>query len=249
MANNLLIDIGNSNIKIALSKNESDIYKRAVYKYTRSKFSVIFSKTFKEYISEKINPGKTYKIGITVTNPVFHKILKEKFKGCDTLFISNKTSPFVKISYKSKLGNDRICEVNAAYRLFNKKHLLVIDFGTATTLNMIRDGEFIGGAISPGIQTGLNSLSVSTPLPKSPMKFRKEIIFDNTNDSISNGTTHQTVFYIETAVSELKKKYSKLYVIATGGLSELVSHHTDCIDIVDRDLVLKGINLILNSRT
>lgn len=249
MGNNLLIDIGNSNIKIALSKNESDIYKKGVYKYDRSKFGTEFAKILKEYTSEKIKPGTLERTGISVTNPAFHKILKEKSKNSEILFISNKTSPFVKITYKSKLGNDRVCEINAAYHLYKKEHILLVDFGTATTLNMIRKGEFIGGAISPGIQTGLNSLSVSTPLPKSPIKFRKDIIFDNTNDSISNGTTHQTVFYIERAVSELKKKYSKLYVIATGGLSELVSHHTDCIDIVDRDLVLKGINLILNSRT
>ena len=78
MGNNLLIDIGNSNIKIALSKNESDIHKKGVYKYDRSKFETDFSKILKEYTSERIKPGTLERTGISVTNPAFHKILKEK---------------------------------------------------------------------------------------------------------------------------------------------------------------------------
>jgi type III pantothenate kinase len=243
---NLLIDTGNSNLKIALSRENGDIARKKHYPYRKQNFQEDLNKIFRSYSSEHIKPGEVTGIGIAVTNPVLKKILRDKFKKLNAVFIENKTSPCVKINYQNKLGNDRVAAINGAQKIYGKENMLVIDLGTATTLNMISGGEFMGGAIVPGIQTGLNSLSTSTPLPKTDIKFEEEIIFDNTKDSISIGTTQQTLFYLERAVSELRSKYSQLYVICTGGLSEFIAEHTNIIDMTDRDLVLKGINVILD---
>lgn len=243
---NLLIDTGNSNIKLAIANKKGELSRKKHYPYKKENFTIDLNKIFRAYSLEYIKPGEVTGIGVTVTNPVLKKILKDKFKKINTVFIDNKTSPFVKINYQNKLGNDRVAAINGAQHIYGKKEMLIIDLGTATTLNLVIRGDFIGGSITPGIQTGLNSLSSSTPLPKTDVKFNDNIIFDNTKDSISIGTTQQTVFYLEKAVSELKKKYPDLYVVCTGGLSEYISDHTDIIDATDRELVLRGINVILN---
>src|SRR5690606_33754693 len=200
---NLLIDTGNSNIKLALSRSNDVLYRKKHYAYRKENFREDLNKIFRSYSTEFIKPDELTGIGIAVTNPVLKKILKDKFKKLNALFIENRTSPYVKINYQNKLGNDRVASINAAQKIFGKEQMLVIDLGTATTLNLVINGEFIGGAIVPGIQTGLNSLSSSTPLPKTGVKFENEIIFDNTRDSISSGTTQQTLFYLERAVNEL----------------------------------------------
>jgi type III pantothenate kinase len=246
MRDNLLIDIGNSNIKIALSRDEINIQKKKAYRYDKKKFKDEFSKVFRSYSSMYLKPGTIGNTGISVTNPILRKELEEKFKKSGSVFIDNKTSPYVRLKYKSRLGNDRVSSINAAYHIFNKKQILVIDLGTATTLNLIINGEFIGGSIAPGIEIGLKGLMTNTPLPKPGTKFKQGLIFDSTKESIAGGTVQQTIFFVEGAVLELKKEYKELLVIGTGGYSDYISNHTKCFDTVDKDLVMKGINVILN---
>jgi type III pantothenate kinase len=246
MRDNLLIDIGNSNIKLALSKDETNIQKKKAYRYDKRKFKDEFSKVFRSYSSMYLKPGTIANTGISVTNPLLRKELEEKFKKSNAVFIDNKTSPYVRIKYKSRLGNDRVSSINAAYHLYNKKQILIIDLGTATTLNLIINGEFIGGSIAPGIEIGLEGLMTNTPLPKPGTKFKQGLIFDSTKESIAGGTVQQTIFFIEGAARELREKYKELYVIGTGGYSDYISNHTECFDITDKDLVMKGINVILN---
>ena len=249
MRENLLIDIGNSNIKLGLSKDDVKNKKKKAYKYDKSKFKDEFSKVLRSYSSLYITPGTIGNTGISVTNPHIKKELEEKFKKSGAVFIDNKTSPYVKITYKSRLGNDRVSSINAAYYIYKKPQILVIDLGTATTLNLIINGEFIGGSIAPGIEVGMQGLLTNTPLPKPGTKFKEGLIFNSTKESIAGGTVQQTIFFIEGAASELRKRYKDLFVIGTGGYSDYISHHTECFDIVDKDLVMKGINVILNHKS
>lgn len=95
----------------------------------------------------------------------------------------------------------------------------------------------------------MQGLLTNTPLPKPGTKFKEGLIFNSTKESIAGGTVQQTIFFIEGAASELRKRYKDLFVIGTGGYSDYISHHTECFDIVDKDLVMKGINVILNHKS
>ena len=100
--------------------------------------------------------------------------------------------------------------------------------------------------ITPGIETSLHSLIKKTSLPKVKLDSNVKLITNDTLNNIKSGVWFQNLYTTERIILELKKKHKNLFVIATGGLSHLIFDKTRLIDKLEKNLVLEGINFILN---
>ncbi|MBK9334198.1 MAG: type III pantothenate kinase [Ignavibacteria bacterium] len=244
----LLIDIGNSAVKAASGSFQGNkisfIYGEA---YNKDKFE----KQFNSFIKKLKNgfPGNSFEFtGISSLNVRQNSFIRKTISNYfDTkpVFIDLKLKLPLKIDYADTLGNDRICSAVAANDKFPGKNILVIDFGTATTFTLVSNGILKGGIISPGILTALNSLTEKASLIKTDPQFPKALINNTTEANINAGVLYQTLYFCERVISETTKKYRGLKVIAAGGFSGLISGKTKLIDVTDKELVFKGINLIL----
>lgn len=242
--NNLLIDIGNSEIKTGIGSPGGIVRSIKRFPYSKNNFENDFVKQFE---SDKYPLYK--KAGISMLQDEWKLFLEKYFLRTASLkpvFINRSIKLPLKINYSKSIGNDRICNAAAVHEIFNKKNILVIDFGTATTYTLVVNGILEGGMIAPGIKTSLNSLTDKTSLPEVKLSFPKVLINKNTANNIKAGVLFQSLYAVERVIMELNKKYKRLYVVATGGNSQLIAKETKLINKVDRELVLKGINIIIS---
>ena len=163
-----------------------------------------------------------------------------------------KTGLIVKYDNPKQLGADRIVNAVAAVELYPGP-LIVIDFGTATTLCAITDKkEYLGGAILPGIKIASDALFEKTAkLPKVEIDAPGHVICRNTNECIQSGVVYGNMGMTKYLVERMKKELCEymgeekpVTVVATGGLSTLMSSELDCIDHIDKMLTLTGLQII-----
>ncbi len=172
--------------------------------------------------------------------------------GFDPLIVNSSLDLGIRIHYADPeaLGADRLCSAVAGYAKYGGP-LIIIDFGTATTYNVIAaNGDFLGGVIGPGIGTSAMSLHTRTAqLPKVELQLPRKVIGDDTTGSMQSGILRgaidATIGMIKRIRDELKERESKsAAVIATGGFSEFMGKQIDAIQYVEPSLVLEGIRLI-----
>ena len=149
----------------------------------------------------------------------------------------------VDLDHPEEVGADRL--VNAvAVKAFYKYPVIVIDFGTATTFDVIDEkGRYSGGAIAPGINLSIEALNrAASKLPKVSVKKPPGVIGKNTVSAIQSGIYWGYLGLIEGLVEKISGELgAKPFVIATGGLAPLFAKDTDFIDEVDDNLTLKGL--------
>jgi type III pantothenate kinase len=243
----LLIDIGNTRIKGCIA---NDLHIGKVVSKIYDKLDI--TKEYTDFLAQFKPKGKitrnssTFKtVYITVADKSLYAKLIFLTKEYETVLINTKTELPVKIDYSDSLGSDRICSAVGAYTKYSeKKNLLVIDFGTATTLNIITKGVYKGGMISTGIKTSADALMKRTTLPKVFLTSNVKLINNETEGAIVSGIVFQQVLFIQKAIEEYRKLFKDLYVIATGGGSEIIMKHKTGIDKFEPNLVLEGLNHI-----
>ncbi|MEZ4690719.1 MAG: type III pantothenate kinase [Ignavibacteria bacterium] len=173
---NLIIDIGNSAIKVCTGNS----FSLSVQDVLRNPYSGNeFEKAAKLVLTNYIKGKSFSRIGISVLNNDKKEFLKDFFSKVTKTkpeFINRDFDLPFKIRYKEGLGNDRICSIAGALGIFNKSSILVIDFGTATTFTLMVNKILTSGVISPGINTSLKSLIQNTDLPNISMKFPAKIL-------------------------------------------------------------------------
>jgi type III pantothenate kinase len=147
----------------------------------------------------------------------------------------------------SEVGADRIVNAVAAYELYHKS-AIVVDFGTAITFDCISSkGEYLGGAIIPGMNISLDALANRTAkLPRIDISVPPlKAIGSNTVDAIKSGLLFGYGAMVDGLVRKLSAEFSdNPHVIATGGMAQLISRFTECIQTVDSMLTLKGLYLL-----
>lgn len=148
-----------------------------------------------------------------------------------------------------EVGADRIVNcVSAIVGYGENIPMIVVDFGTATTFNIISENnEFIGGVIAPGIKGSLDSLVNGTAkLPRVEIEAPPSIIAKNTVTNMQAGIVFGFAGLVEYIVKRIKKelKATKVKTIATGGFSKIISKEIDGIDVVDKLLTLKGLKYL-----
>ena len=164
-----------------------------------------------------------------------------------------KTGLIVKYDNPKQVGADRIVNAVAAHNRYGG-HIIVIDFGTATTLTCVTgNGDFLGGAIAPGLKTQAAALFEHTAkLPNVDLEIPGKYICKNTSEAMQSGLIYGHMGFIEHMVRGIKKemaeqlecKEDEIKVVATGGMATMVESGVDCIDVLDRRLTLDGLQML-----
>lgn len=157
-----------------------------------------------------------------------------------------KTGMAIKYDNPREVGADRIVNAVAAYEQYGGP-LIIIDFGTATTYcAVLANGDYIGGVITPGVMISAEALfQRAAKLPRIEVKDPGQVINRNTVSSMQSGMFYGYVGQVEGLVARMKAEMPQgVKVVATGGLAQLISSATDCIDYVEPMLTLEGLRLI-----
>jgi type III pantothenate kinase len=152
----------------------------------------------------------------------------------------------VKTASAANVGADRLVNAVAAHQAFGGP-LIVIDFGTATTFDVVgADGAYEGGVIAPAVQHSVEALyRAAALLPRVPVERPESVIGKDTVPAMKSGIYWGYVGLIEGLVSRIKAEYGgAMRVVATGGLAPIYADACDVIDQVDPDLTLRGLALI-----
>lgn len=176
----------------------------------------------------------------------FAEICEELF-GIAPFFVTHKTAG-ISIAYAKpeQVGADRLCNAVQGISEFGAP-LIIVDFGTATTLDVLsKNGEYLGGIIAPGIKTASANLAEkASKLDIISFEFPQNIIGKTTMESMQSGIMVGTVEMIDGMVERIWKELgAKTKVIATGGLANLIAAHSKKICVVDQEITLKGIRTI-----
>ncbi len=179
--------------------------------------------------------------------PTFANLCRRYFHS-EPLIIEAGVKTGIRIATENprEVGADRVVNAAAARQLYGSP-LIVIDLGTATTFDVVsREGEYIGGAISPGVALGAEALFNRTAqLPRVELVHPKNVIGKGTVSAMQSGILYGYVAMIEGMVSRIQTELGeKARVIATGGLAGLIAKETSCIEVVEPNLTLIGLRII-----
>ncbi len=248
----LVFDVGNTNIVLGVyhGKELLDYWRIATDKdKTSDEYSIVIHQFF-QYNGLNIKDVKDVIISSVVPNIMYslEHASRKLFKR-DPLIVGSgiKTGMNIKYDDPKQVGADRIVNAIAAYEKYGGP-LIIVDLGTATTFCAVSEsGEYLGGAISPGIKISSEALfEKAAKLPRVELVKPKKVICKNTINSMQAGIIYGYVGLVEYIVKNMKKeiKSDSCKVVATGGLSTLIASETNSIDIVDKFLSLEGLNMI-----
>ncbi|MBQ6105459.1 MAG: type III pantothenate kinase [Lachnospiraceae bacterium] len=158
-----------------------------------------------------------------------------------------KTGLRINMANPKELGADRVVDCVAGYELYGSP-VMVIDFGTATTYDLVLPGcVFETGITSPGIRICANALwNETAKLPEIAIEKPESILARDTTSSMQAGLVYGCIGQTEYIIKKVKEEagLSEMKVVATGGLGRIISEETDMIDVYDPDLTLKGLQII-----
>jgi len=165
--------------------------------------------------------------------------------GCNPLEVSHQTVALdIRLDKPSEIGADRLVNTVAVLQGYNALPAIVIDFGTATTFDVINaEGAYIGGVIAPGVNLSMEALHMAAAkLPKVDIKKTQSVIGHDTISAMQAGIYWGYVAMIEGTIKRMTDELGqKPLVIATGGLANLFGDTISIIDHVDHDLTLRGL--------
>jgi type III pantothenate kinase len=181
-----------------------------------------------------------------ITGRIQHAI--KQYLQLEIMIVDHQTKTGVNILYENPkaVGADRIVDAAAVQHLYGGP-ACIVDFGTATTFNAITaSGDYLGGAITPGIGIATDALAQRTAkLPRVDLQRPPSAIGRNTIHAIQSGLLFGYVSLMEGMVARFRKELGDdMKVIATGGFSEIIAAETDIIDIIDPWLTLHGLRII-----
>jgi type III pantothenate kinase len=250
----LVIDIGNTNSVIGVYDGRrlvKDWRIRTERRTTEDEFNILASNLFSE---GNISSKRISKTIISCVVPPMVTILDSfcrKYLGHAPHWVDAMSASILPIRYKnpSEVGADRIVNAVAAFQKYQTS-LVVIDFGTATTFDAISEqGEYLGGAISPGIMIASEALFMkASKLPRVEIFVPPEkVIGKDTANSIKAGIIFGYAGLVDGMVRRMKTEMNSTpRVIATGGLAELMYQVSETIEVVEPDLTLEGLRIISN---
>lgn len=254
----LCIDIGNTNIKYGVYEGKELVATfRVASKYTSTadEYGVIVRDLFS---SENLDIDKLDGIIISSVIPqlnyTMEHMCRQYLKKVPLEVAPGlKTGINLKVDSPREVGADRIVNSVAAFRKYGgEKPVICVDFGTATTVNVISEkGEFLGGVIAPGIKSSLNSLVNGTAkLPNIELELPGHVICKDTVTNMQAGLLYGYAGLVEYLVKKTKEEIgSDCVVVATGGLGKVIAEEAKCINYIDRTLTLEGLRMLYELNT
>lgn len=248
----LTADIGNTSITLGLFEDDALVeeFRLASDKdLSLEEYEVLLKSLFKDF---KID-GCIISSVVEELNNKFKSAVANVFK-IKPMFLNLEINTGIKIvlDKPSEAGADRIANAAGAYVLY-KKPVIVVDFGTATTFDIVnKEGEFIGGVIAPGVNSQLKALNKFTSkLPRIDVAVSNSAIGHNTSDAILSGVIRGSACMIDGLVKQCEKELGeKAVLVATGGYSSLISDYLERpFDFINPTLTLEGLRYLyqLNS--
>ena len=247
----LVFDVGNTNIVVGVYAGEELLTHwrlRTDTMRTSDEYGILLTALFGYHHLDK-EEIKAVVISSVVPSLMMElEMMSETYFHCKPLVVGPgiKTGLAIKYENPREVGADRVVNAVGAYNKYGGP-LIIIDFGTATTFCVVNErGEYLGGAIAPGIRLSTEALvSRAAKLPRVELIRPKSIIGRNTVASMQSGVIFGFVGQVEGIVNRIKQEIGyNPQVIATGGLAETVAGETDVIDLVDEFLTLDGLRLI-----
>lgn len=251
----LVIDVGNTNTVMGIYRNDKlvkDWRIRTERKTTEDEFNVIVTSLF---TTGSIDAGAIRRTIISCVVPPMVTILDSfcrKYLGHAPQWVDARSysgMPIL-INNPAELGADRIVNAVAAYQKYGKS-LIIIDFGTATTFDVISvKGEFLGGAISPGIMIASEALfREASKLPRVEIFERPDnVVGKDSAACIQSGIIFGYAGLVDGIVGRIKAQMDTIpMVLATGGLAPLMANVAESIEKVESSLTLEGLRIISNS--
>ena len=248
----LTLDIGNTNIKSALfDGTEMRQYWRLATNRNRTsdEYGMSMMNLLNHFGIDKAEiSGIMMSSVVPQINFTIEHMCRSYF-GMEPMKIEPGVKTGINIKYENprELGSDRIANAVAAYELYGGP-CITIDFGTATSFGAISaKGEFLGGAICPGLKLAADALTERTAkLPRFELVKPETAIGRNTVSNMQAGIVYGYIGQIKYLVNRMKKEMDVegIKVIATGGLAVLVAGESSVIDVMDGLLTLKGLRII-----
>ena len=247
----LAIDIGNTNLVIGCFRDDKILFK--------ARIATDRTRTSDQYGVEIKNMLEAYGVNrsdikdciiSSVVPPVFNSVRTGVVKiiGKQPIVVGPglKTGLNIHVDVPSQVGSDRIVIAVAALAEY-KAPLLLLDLGTATTIEAVEpDNVYMGGVIIPGVRVSLDALtSRAAQLPGISLDQPKQVIGKNTVDCMRSGMMYGTAAMIDGLVERMEEELGhRCTLIATGGLAQFITPLCKREIILEKDLLLKGLNII-----
>lgn len=247
------IDIGNTNIVIGCFENEKIIFTERLstkINATILEYAISFKNVLELYdINYKEIEGSIISSVVPeVTMVIYNAIEKITGKKSKIVGPGLKTGLKIAIDNPAQLGSDLVVAAVAGIIEYPTP-LVIVDFGTATTVSVInKDKEFLGGMIMPGIMLSMKSLTSNTSLlPTIGLEAPKKFIGTNSVDSMKSGILYSNAFGVDGLIDKIEDVLNeKVNVIATGGLAKTIVPLCKREIKIDDELLLKGLMAIYN---
>jgi len=247
----LVVDVGNTHTVLGIFKGTKvvDYWRLTTRKETTS--DEVMNKVGGLLGFSKIKPSEITHVGLSTVVPALER---PWIKALDSLLkkhvqvVNAKNCMGLKIDYQnpSMAGADRLCNV-LAMREDGFKNAIIVDMGTATTFDVLKEGAFAGGVIIPGINASLDALTEKAArlLPVT-IEWPEAVIADNTDDAIRAGLLYGFLAQLEFLIGKIKKEAGceDMPVYATGGWGKMIARRTNLIDKYDPFLTLRGIRIV-----
>ena len=247
----LAIDIGNTNIVIGAIRDDEIVFK--------ARIATDRTRTSDQYGVEIKNMLEAFDVRLadiddciisSVVPPVFNSVKTGVIKilGKQPMVVGPglKTGLNIQVDVPSQVGSDRIVIAVAALAEYEAP-LILMDLGTATTIEVVEPGNtYLGGVIFPGVRVSLDALtSRAAQLPGISLDKPKRVIGKNTVDCMRSGMMYGTAAMIDGIVERIEEELGhKSTIIATGGLAQFITPLCKREIILEKELLLKGLNLI-----
>lgn len=246
----LCIDSGNTNIVFAIFDNNDKMRQQwrisSSSNRTSDEFEVLLGQLM---LSSNIKVGDIKACIIASVVPASLNSLKSlsrDYFSCEPKVVGEPGVELgieVKVERPNDVGADRLVNAISAFQKY-KCPMVIIDFGTATTFDVIdMDGNYIGGVIAPGVNLSLEALHMAAAqLPRVDIKRTNHVTGKNTIEAMQSGVYWGYIGLIEGLVNRLAEEHdNNIAVIATGGLAGLFKESTECIAFSDPDLTIRGL--------
>ena len=240
-------DIGNTETKICLINSNKKIIQKInlnTKKITKSLIKKSFS--YLRLKDKKIKKCLFCSVVPRSFNLIKKSLIKDYKINCYELKNLNLHKLInIKVDYK-QVGSDRLA--NALGVINNKDNFIILDFGTATTFDVLTKNTYRGGVIAPGVKISLSTLTdKATLIPNINLKKTKKIIGLNTISAVRAGFFWGYTGLIDNVINLIKKETKKSFkIIITGGLSELFKNSINSKVVLNRDITIKGLIKAIN---
>jgi type III pantothenate kinase len=246
----LLLDVGNTNTKVGVAKGHLILNSFILPTHAQETADTFGLRVMQIFNHLRLSPRQVQAWVVSSVVPQHNSMIRkagEKYSNCQVYFVPEDVPLPLHNRYANpqEVGADRLVTAYAARQFVSTPGLVVIDFGTATTLECVQDLDYLGGLICPGVFSSLGALAGHTAkLPRISLEHSSAglEIGRSTAQSMNQGFLYGFASMVQGLCEQLMEFLSsEITVVATGGFAGSISPLCSCLDVVREDLLLQGL--------